>query len=114
MKAISLSIRSLRILSVLLAGIVLAAAARPAGAECARYGVIASGRPVHFLYAKRGERSPEEEARLAWEHLVAWQYGKDFADWKKARNGKIECRMPSRSYTLCTATAIPCDGRERR
>ena len=97
-------------LAVAALGLALQAAA--ARAECKRYPVMASGVPVNFLQEKQGGPSAEETAQAAWEHLVAWQYGKQFADWKKAERGKVECRLLNRSYQQCTAMAWPCDGRE--
>jgi len=99
---------------VLFAAVMLSVllAASTAVAECKRYKVIASGVPVHFLYAKQGGKSPEEAAQAAWEHLVTWQYGKAFASWKNAQRGRIDCWLPNRSYTQCKAEAVPCDGKD--
>ncbi len=97
----------------LAAALALSLAAGTAAAECKRYKVIASGIPVHFLYGKKGDKSPEEAAQAAWEHLVAWQYGREFASWKNAELGRIDCWLPNRSYTQCKAEAIPCDGKKK-
>ncbi len=95
----------------LAAALLLSLAAGTAMAECKRYPVIASGVPVNFMYRKKGGRSPEEMAQAAWEHLVAWQYGREFADWNNAERKRIDCWLPNRSYTQCKAVAVPCDGK---
>ena len=94
-----------------LAVLLVMTSVKMAMAKCGRYPVTASGVPVHFLYKKKGGKSPEETAQAAWEHLVAWQYGKEFANWKNARQGRIDCWLPNRSYTQCKAVGIPCDGK---
>ena len=100
-----------RTIPTLVAVFALMLTAGTATAKCLRYKVVASGVPVHFLYAKKGGKSPEEAAQAAWEHLVAWQYGREFANWKNTSQGRIDCWLPNRSYTQCKAVAIPCDGK---
>ncbi len=100
------------VVPALAAAFILSLAAGTAAAECKRYPVTASGVPVNFMYRKTGGKSPEEEAQAAWEHLVAWQYGKEYASWENAERKRIDCWLPNRSYTQCKAMAIPCDGKK--
>ncbi len=102
---------SRQVVPFVVAALVLAFGAQAATAECVRARVMASGVPVHFLYKQKDGRSPEEMAQAAWEHLVAWQFGKEYASWKNARRRRIDCWLPNRSKTQCKAEAIPCDGK---
>ncbi len=97
-------------LPVLLLALALFAAATPAQAGCLRMQIRAEGMKIHFL-----NRPVEEKARqsaiLAWENMAAKKAGAAYAQWRNAKGRKMQCRLVSRSETLCTAAATPCDGK---
>jgi hypothetical protein len=50
----------------------------------------------------------ERMARLFWQTRVSQTYGSRYADWKAARNQKMECQQQSGDSYQCWATAEPC------
>ncbi len=89
--------------------LVLFAAATPAPAGCLHMRIVAEGMKIHFLN-RPVEKKARQSAILAWENMAARKAGEAYARWSKAAGRRLDCRLASRSETVCTATATPCDG----